>query len=778
MRPLALIPLLLMGWKPEDELATLVSMVDATLPESAELASAAGFGTVEVPVRLLNRYGAAVPGSGVELSVEGAAVAIDDPVVVLDPGGYGILEVEAEAPGAFTVSIASTDDPVTVGEPVTAWSLGGELPGWGLRTSLPLPAELGPVMFACPLIEGVALATEMEVWYQPVQPDAQAHRVLSMPDPILELEVVHVDVDGVADLMVRSSDEVVLLRGRSRGGFSWGAGFAAEQGVFQGASMDDVDGDTRADLGLAVQSDLGTFLVFMGGDGAWAFEELTERRFEPGYTVVDLQLSQSDSDGMAEVALLKNDSMLMRYFWNEDRWAETYPSSLETYLAEPASFLGAADLNLGGAEEPILLSHAETSVQQSMIFYTLDDNTVEYQKSYEAPYWGLSDLSGDGLTDIVVWSEGFVHLIHFIATEGNPDFAYHSVGAVQLFTGTDEDESFLGGPIAAGLLDGDDIPDLAMVKDALLVFPGKELEDSDGWASADGRWTSYDLGLLGDPLVLDLDGLPGLDTMAAWVEASTGPALRTWSIAVDPHGEPPSLERRGDAYFAGGAEPLGLVDLDGVFYGLVRQDELVELLAMGPEEDGDYVELGRVSLDAERLVVGSFAEGAALAAVSAEGAVTLLDAALTELGADKVGAHGCVVAADTDGDGIDELITGSDAGCSLLALDLDGDGVDELFGLDADGLSLSWAGLDHPLEGDGAIAAVDLDLDGQPELIAASGGQLRIHRVVGDSLAPGVGLHGVGLFAGTPRFGDFTGDGLPDIVVQDGAGLLKLLWHD
>ncbi len=51
MRPLALIPLLLMGCKPEDELATLVSMVDATLPESAELASAAGFGTVEVPVR-------------------------------------------------------------------------------------------------------------------------------------------------------------------------------------------------------------------------------------------------------------------------------------------------------------------------------------------------------------------------------------------------------------------------------------------------------------------------------------------------------------------------------------------------------------------------------------------------------------------------------------------------------------------------------------------------------------------------------------------------------
>lgn len=760
------------GCKPDEELPPLVTIIDAVAPETAELVSAMGYGEIEVPVRLLNRYSAAVPGGEIELSVSGVTASVESGTVDIGPTGYGELEVSTDGPEPITVSLDNSADPLSLGEPVVCWSVAAGLPDWDLRPSWLLPTELDGVTAATSVLEGVVLATEMEVWFLGTQPDARPHRVLVMSDPILELESVHVDNDGVADLLVRSVDELVLLRGRAGGGLAWGAGFAAEGLELLGASVDDVDGDSRNDLGFALQGSDGAWMVFLGGDGAWAFDEIEELRYELDYAVVDIELSQSDGDSVAEVALLKSDSTLMRYYWSGETWAETYPSTLETHLAPPASFMGAADLNAGGAEEPILLSHAEAGVQQSVIFYTLDASTTQYQKSYMAPQWALDDLSGDLVPDILALEGGELHLIHFESDEGDADFAYHSVGGVFLATGTDADEDPEIGPIAAGLLDGDRIPDLAMATDALHVFPGKEAETA--WASSDGRWTSYDLQLYVEPALADLDDKAGLETMAGWVYSYSVPVLRTWWIEPDPHGDSPTLERRGEILFEDGAVPLDVAVADGSVYGLVDFDG-VQLIVLALTDSDTYDESGRVAVDGATLVVGSFADGADLAVISAEGLVSYRDASLAELGTDSVGAYGCVAAADTDGDGLDELYTGSDAGCDLLAVDLDGDGAQELVRSDASGISVEWGGVTHTLEGTGSLAARDLDGDGQPELLAASGARLWVHRTVADGFPPGVGLHGASVF-GPLSIGDVTGDGIDDLLTTSEDGLWKVLW--
>ena len=104
-RGLELITILsLVGCKPEDDPLPLVTVVDAGVPERVELASAVGRGTVTVPVRLLNRYGAAVEGGDLELSVSGATASIENGTVSIDPTGYGELVVTTAVPEPFTVS--------------------------------------------------------------------------------------------------------------------------------------------------------------------------------------------------------------------------------------------------------------------------------------------------------------------------------------------------------------------------------------------------------------------------------------------------------------------------------------------------------------------------------------------------------------------------------------------------------------------------------------------------------------------------------------------------
>ncbi len=753
----ALSSLVLSGCKKEEEWSDLVALVEADAPEGLEVVPTVGGLTLEVPVRQINRYGASVTGGSVTVSLSGSTAVLEDSEEALDPTGYADFDVVATASELFEVIPTGGDaGDLTLGGAVSCWAVEGELPPWDLRWATPLDAnELGEANRIVPLLGGVLLADDTNVWYQSSEPGMQPHLVLEMPDPILELEAVHVDNDGVPDAMVRSVEEIVLLRGRSAGGMGWGAAFASQGRAILGASVGDVDGDLNPDLAIALDDGSSTWVSFWAGDGAWGFSELEQHSF--GFASVDLQLAQSDEDGSAELNLLNYSSVLKRYYRSDEGWAETYPSSLETNLAVPASFLGAGDLDGDGTEESAMLSYQEGGVEQSVLFFIMDNGNTRYQKSFYDPSFSFADLSGDGLADIVALEVPSLNLIHF----QDQDYKYRSVEGLEH-----------QGPLAVGFFDHGGQPDVAVCADALRVYPG--VEGGDPWATVSGDWQAYYSDLLAAPLLADLDADGALDTMAAFAEVYSVPVLRVWRVDPADKGGVPGLTGLGDISFDGSTQVLDLDRIGGVFYGLADMDGGV-LVRMAQDEKGDFVETGRVKADAVALACGELADGAEVAVVAEDGSASLLDADLNVVGnADLASAH-CVVAADTDGDGIDELHAGSAEGCALVAADLDGDGTDELISGGSGEVSVEWDGDSFGMGVDGVPTVADLDLDGQLEVLAADGSDYWIGRPVKGGLAPSFGLWGDTALLSAPIVGDFDGDGLQDLLGLGDEGTLLFL---
>jgi hypothetical protein len=578
-----------------------------------------------------------------------------------------------------------------------------------------------------------------------------------------------VDGDGVPDLLVRSRDEVILLRGRSRGGLGWGQGLAAEGREIAGASVGDVDGDGANDVAFALVDGEESTLAVAVGDGSWGFEEDPGLRLDLVFVPVDLSMGEADSAAGAEVGLLTTDSVLMRYHLIGEEWAEVSPSSRSTDLASPASFLGTADLDAGGADDPVMVAAPVEGVERTVMFYTLEGGTTQYHKNFDSPTFALADLTGDGLPDVVAMEGSDLHAIYFDIDGGAADFGFTTIGAVEVDRG--DGATPVAGPIAVGLLDGDRLPDVLEVDRGLQLFPGREFEG--GWAASDAAWSRYDLALGGPPAFADLDALAGLDTMVAWVDLFGVPVLRTWWVQPDEKGGLPELARRGELTFDEGDTPLGLALFGGDAWGLIRRGEATWLVSMVRNEVDNYVPGDSLAVQGGHLVAGAFAGGGEVAVVEDSGEGTVYTAGFAVAGTVSLGTFGCLAAGDPDGDGADEVLGVAGDGCSLLAVDLDGDGMDEVATSDGGGLSAVWGGEEISLEGAGFLGAADLDGDGHPELMATAGGQTWIHRPLAGGFAPAFGLHGVGILAAAPVFGDVTGDGVIDLL---GYGADGMLW--
>ena len=163
----------------------------------------------------------------------------------------------------------------------------------------------------------------------------------------------------------------------------------------------------------------------------------------------------------------------------------------------------------------------------------------------------------------------------------------------------------------------------------------------------------------------------------------------------------------------------------------------------------------------------------------------------------NTGTAAAPVFADWPGNPLEGLDAGNDAAPALL--DLDGDGLVDLLSGTADGGFVAWrntgsatapaftAWADHPLAGLGVGGSstpvvLDLDGDGLADLLAgAADGTLRAWRNAGSATAPVfVPLEGAasafdGMDAGTlsaPVFADLDGDGRADLILGNGAGTI------
>ncbi|MEZ4380459.1 MAG: VCBS repeat-containing protein [Nannocystaceae bacterium] len=157
--------------------------------------------------------------------------------------------------------------------------------------------------------------------------------------------------------------------------------------------------------------------------------------------------------------------------------------------------------------------------------------------------------------------------------------------------------------------------------------------------------------------------------------------------------------------------------------------------------------------------------------------------------------------ADLDGDGVPEVISGrtilhadgtlrgkgtfgvgGSYGASSFAADLDNDGIQEVVVgnalYDPDGAAIWSNG-----QADGYPAIADFDLDGVPEIVVVSSGNVRLQDASGATLWT-TPLPGNGGGGGPPTVADYDGDGVPEIGVagrdvyamfdDDGT----LVWHN
>ena len=197
-----------------------MELVEPEQGTAVQVLPASGVGTIEVPIRLINSYGIAI-GSG-EFSVEVSGASAEESTVTTDATGHAVITVNASGATVFDVSVTGTASGTGTG-----YALRSDAPDVIAPTGAILPLEAPPAVVAAAGTGGVAFAGGDEVWWQPFDAQTQAHRVADLPYDVEGMWGVHIDEDGILDLAIWSGSQVLLLRGWSGGGYSWGssAGF-------------------------------------------------------------------------------------------------------------------------------------------------------------------------------------------------------------------------------------------------------------------------------------------------------------------------------------------------------------------------------------------------------------------------------------------------------------------------------------------------------------------------------------------------------------------------
>lgn len=768
---LVLAPLLLLGGCSgcqADDPTDLLAPLDAWTPEGVEVGAVVGGGLeVQVPVRIVNRYLAPVPGGEVEVSVLGPTARLATGLLEPDLHGHADASVHTDAPEAFSISVISGPAGTRTGATATSWSTGGPLDLAGTRPVTGL-ADLEGIQAVEALTGGFLLVLETTLWVLPASPDQPPWRVLATDAPLQAARPVHLDGDGVLDVVAWTGSEVYLLRGRPRGGLGWAGGFGAQGRTIHGVGTGDVDGDQVVDL-VAALSDLdGTWFDFRFHDGAWGFSE--GPRFFLDHGVTDTVLADSDQDARAELAVLDAAAQVDRYRPRADGdWLETSPSALETALGGPATFLGVADLDGGGADDLLTISDGEAGVERSVVFLVMEDGGTRYRRNYEDPWATVGDLTGDGLPDLAVLDGGTLDVVWY-RPEGEPDTgdtgALPEAGFRQAgITG------FPTGPLTVADATGDGVADVAVVDGGLVLHPGEA--GASPWQHGDGPWYGYAYGLLTAPHAFDDDDDGIADRLLAVAEPEGVPEVVAWEVIPQTGGAPAFRELGALALPAGGLL-LDEARCGGDWYLLVDDGGTTTLFRIQAGGGSGPAETARAAMAGERVACGSFAGGATVAVGSTSGTATFLDGALAVLGTEEVGALEDLAAADPDGDGLDELVTCPAAGCALLAADLDGDGLDEVVQAGASRLAVT--GLEAwDQEGGGRPSIGDLDGDGVLEVMATTGDRAWVHRLVDGGLVPAVGIATSSRLGAAIQAADLEGDGVEDLLAVTEDGTLRIL---
>ena len=182
--------------------------------------------------------------------------------------------------------------------------------------------------------------------------------------------------------------------------------------------------------------------------------------------------------------------------------------------------------------------------------------------------------------------------------------------------------------------------------------------------------------------------------------------------------------------------------------------------AGGIEVQGTYMDCG---------VVKASTAGIAVAGNAGLWTTIAFDGSVVATG--DVGPSGNIALADTDGDGVDEVVNCTSASCLITTADLDGDGIDEIAASGAGTVLRGW-GSRLNLAGSGPVSVVNIDDGRRKDLLVydSNAEVIVIHRGMDGAVAPPAALATHRSLRGPVFMADVDGDGEPELVSVDMDG--------
>ncbi|MCP4806824.1 MAG: VCBS repeat-containing protein [Proteobacteria bacterium] len=756
-----------------DEIVGVTTELDGSSPVRVEVGSATGARSVTVPIRLVNGYGIAVPGdiNTVTVSVAGSFLDKTTETLDLDGMGYGELAVSSDVEQAFTVTATGSGDNATSGPPGTSWITGGQPetlgmhPGWAI--------DLDPE-FMVPAKGGMALSQDNVILWQTGKVNQTAQKVAELETAVLGLAGDDIDADGVPDVIAWTASEVVLLRGRANGGFTWGGGFEVPGMSIRGAAVSDANNDNLPDLAIAFGDGESGGFQLLHGDGVWGFTP--DLPYELDADPWSIAMGQLGPDGEADVVLmLEGDGGLgvMRRFGRTDEtWVQVSVNLGGTDLDDPllpgSYFHPCADIDGGDSDELIAVGPPDWTNTRPLVFYTFENGTPkQYTLSYNGFRLHVGDVTGDGNGDLVL-GEGDPQQIRVITSHHETSAAFMNRAVASVPT---------GGPVGTGDFTGDGLADIVVASEVLYMYPGT---GEVPWDIEDDGFVTFGMNSYGEAetLVEDLDddGWPEIITVRKPTDSNDS-ALRVYSLAQDEGGY--QLLSNGSIDLEATstvdvAEGLDMARCDDQLYLLTDDDgSWLWSIDLDLEAGGEPTERNHIAVDgAHRLDCGEFGD-ATVVAITPDGDWTSFDRGLSEIESGSVGsAAEDIVIADTEGLG-SELFTCPQPDCSLVADDLDGDGLQEVVRGGTDPLAIGWQ-LEFAFEHGGDVSLMDVDGDDRLD-IAFTDTELErvvVYRSLETAFAPALVFHARRDLDGPATMIDGDGDGIPELFFENGDGNL------
>lgn len=744
--------------------------LDGAAAVAVDIVPASGAGSVAIPVRTINQFGAAVPGGEVTVTLAGTGLSKSGEALAASSWGTTFVNVQSNSNTAIDVAVSEWSEGESDATGL-AHITNSNLDGYELLDAFPV---INPPEHLMPSRGGYAYSDGPRVMWQPDELGAAPYIAVELSGEVRGLAKIDLDNDGPEEIIAISAAEVVALRLSAEYGPVWGAGFETTEGQITGVTVGDFNRDSANDIFITLDLDNHGQAELLLGDGLGGLTAVEPLYFD------DIPTSASFGDftgtGDGEVALLF-EGYVTRFIYagREDLpWMNTGQNlSPNPALLEGSTLSNSEDLNGDGIHEIIAADPEVDSGERRIVFYTIDNTVTIRDKSYEAFHHSVDDITGDGLADIVILrdtSDGGTEL-RAITTDSTDerDFLDRSYASIPM-----------NGEVALTNADGNNVADVVIANNAVRLYPG-EIPEAGSWTVRDDAMVSYNMASTGLLEVFDADE-QGWKNLFSSKLVNGELWLYTYTFQNGPDGSVFDLVANNS-----GLEIIDNADANAnaeiVDSRFCPDDDRLYILV---EDGGRYVYSIRVlassntelkgykAVNGDIIACGDFANGEDMAVISHDGTVTWFDANLGNRGTgpEQLGEVTDAVAYDPDGNG--DVLTYCRGNCSIDAADLDGDGIDEVAVGGEDPHFDGWG--DSVTLAAGSPEFRDTDGDDELDLVMSDPetGLVTIYRSIDSSLSNPTALHSRQILEGRAMFADVDNNGTMEILFAGTSGIMLM----